>query len=512
LLEALSSAAQQLFQFDVFLILIGGCIIGLVFGSLPGLSGLIAVAVLLPFTFGWEPMTAIYLFIAIIGSSTFGGSIPAVLINTPGTPINAATCLDGYPMAVKGEASRALGAASAASGFGAVFGVLVLLALIPVLKPIVLLFAAPEFLMIILLGIVSIAFVAKGNMLKGLISGGLGILISMIGFSPSFGILRFNFGSEYLWDGITLIPFLVGIFAIAELINYTLKGGTIAKGEVKGTLKGTLTGVADVWRYKYAFFKSSAIGTIIGIIPGVGGTVANFLGYTVCRQTSKHPELFGTGYVEGVVASESSNNSKDGGALVPALAFGIPGNPATALLLGAFVLHGLVPGPSFLNEFLHIAFVLILGLVIANIFTSVFGVLMANYLTKVTTVKVEYLVPIILMLVFSGTFVYRGNIFDPIITICAGIFGFAMNRFGFSVICLVIGYILGIMAERNFHTSIQISQGDPSIFITRPITVVLLVLVILVLCLPVISKVWKKKKVLDSNLIKGSDEDDEGLS
>lgn len=511
MLEGLLSAIQMLLHPDVFLILIGGCIIGLIFGALPGLSGLIAVAVVLPFTFGWEPMTAIYLFIAIIGSSTFGGSIPAILINTPGTPVNAATCLDGYPMAVKGEASRAIGAASAASGFGALFGVAVLLALIPVLKPIVMMFSFPEFLMMILLGIVSIAFVAKGNMIKGLISGGVGILISTIGFSPSFGILRFNFGSEYLWDGITLIPFLVGIFAISELINYALKGGTIAKDAKKGTLRGTLTGVKDVWTYKAAFFRSSAIGTIIGIIPGVGGTVANFLGYTICQQTSRTPEKFGTGHPEGVVASESANNAKDGGALVPTLAFGIPGNPATALLLGAFILHGLVPGPHFLAEYMDIAFVIILGLVVSNILTSVFGVLAANYLTKVTTVKVEYLIPIILMLVFAGTYVYRSNIFDVIITVFAGIFGYFMTRFGFSVIALVIGYILGVMAERNFISSLQMSQGDYSIFVTRPITLVLLILVVFVLLLPFISRFWRKGKA-QVNSVSGRDEDDEGLS
>jgi len=491
-LEALATAWGYLGHVNVILLIFLGCVIGLVFGALPGLGGVVALAIMLPFTYGWEPMAAMFFFAAIMGAVPFGGSISAILINTPGTAPNAATCFDGYPMAQRGEGGKALGISATASGLGAIFGLVVLLILIPVVRQVIMLFGPPEFLMLVLFGLVTIAFAARGNMLRGLISGGLGIFISLIGYSSVFGVLRFNFGSEFLWDGLRLVPFLIGIFAISELINLSVRGGIIAGERMPGKLGGVLDGAKEVFRNKLCFFRSSAIGTTIGLIPGVGGTVANFLGYVAAMQTSKHRELFGKGNPEGVVASESSNNAKDGGALLPTIAFGIPGSAEMAVLLGAFVLHGLVPGPIFLRDQLDIVFALILGLLLSNIIASTFGLIAGNFLARLTTVRVSYIIPIVLVVCLVGSFADRGNLWDVAVALVAGIFGYALVKSGFSTICLVIGYILGVIAERAFHMSLMISYGSYAIFFTQPISLALFILIIFVLLLPFIGRARAK--------------------
>ena len=251
-----------------------GSFIGLLFGILPGLGGVIALALALPFSFGMEPHAAMLFFSAIMGSIAFGGSVTAILLNTPGTAPNAATCLDGYPMAQQGQGKKALGISATACGLGAIFGLIVLILLIPLVRMIVLMFGPPEFFWMIIFGLITVALAAKGSFFKGITAGGIGILLSLIGFSPVFGVLRFSFGSKfYLWDGVELISLVIGLFALSEVINYYSKGGTIAPTD---TSRGgrVLDGVKEVFRHKRCFFRSSAIGVIVGIIPGVGGTVA----------------------------------------------------------------------------------------------------------------------------------------------------------------------------------------------------------------------------------------------
>ena len=494
MLEAIADAAGYLLRGDVYLFVFLGTCIGLIFGALPGLSGVTALAIMLPFTYGWDRMVAFFFFAALMGANPFGGSVPAILLNTPGIPVNAATCFDGYPMARRGEGGKALGISATASGLGAIFGVVVLIILIPAILPIVKSFRSPEILMMVLFGLACVAFAARGNMLKGLISGGLGVFISLIGYSNVFGILRFNFGSEYLWDGLELVPFLIGMFAIAEMIRLSVSGGTTVGERVSGKLSGVLDGAKEVIRHKFCFFRSSAIGTTIGIIPGVGGTVANFLSYVTAVQTSKHPETFGTGDPEGVVAAESSNNAKDGGALLPTVAFGIPGSAEMAVLLGCFILHGLQPGPLLLQEHMDIVWALILGLVMSNVLASTFGLIVGNYLARITTINVRYIVPVVMTVCFAGAFALRGNVLDVAVALGAGIFGYGLVRFGFSTICLVIGFVLGEIAERAFNMSLMISYGSYAIFFTRPIALVLFILFILVLLLPFITRLRAKSR------------------
>ncbi|MBM3284969.1 MAG: tripartite tricarboxylate transporter permease, partial [Candidatus Aminicenantes bacterium] len=421
--EALSYLANPL---TIGYILLGN-ITGLIFGVLPGLGGAAALAILLPLTSGLNPITAMFFLASVMGAVPFGGSIPAILLNTPGTPVNAATCLDGYPMARKGEARKALEIAATASGLGALFGVFVLILVLPLVRRIILLFGPPEFLILFLFGLATVAIASKGSFLKGLIAGGVGMLLSFAGYSPVFGDLRFTFGSEYLWDGLPLVPVLVGIFAVGELINYGLRGGTIAQEETP--LSGKLfDGVKEVFRQKTNLLRSSLIGTLIGIVPGIGGAAANFIAYIIAKKRSRHPETFGTGNPEGVVAAESANNAKDGGALLPTIGFGIPGSVQMTLLLGAFVLHGLTPGPLLVRDHLDIVLALVLGLVVSNVLASTVGLLTARFLAKVTRVNVNYLVPVVLSLCFIGSYSLRENIWDVLVTLGFGLLGYGMVR------------------------------------------------------------------------------------
>ncbi|MFQ5852336.1 MAG: tripartite tricarboxylate transporter permease, partial [Candidatus Binatia bacterium] len=329
--EGFASALLSVLELDSLLAITAGSAIGLIFGAIPGLGGIIAMSMLLPFTFAWDAVTAIYLFCGIMGASAFGGSISAILLNTPGTPVNAATCFDGYPMAKRGEAAKALGVSATACLLGALFGLVILAFLIQVMRPVVLAFGHAEIFWLVVFGLVATASISQGSLLDGLIAGGVGILLSLIGLNEPTGLIRFTMGSEYLWDGIPLIPFFVGLFAIGELINYSAQGGTIADQNITPNIKGVWEGVAEVFRSPVCLLRSSIIGTLIGIIPGVGGETANLIAYTVAVQSSKDPESFGKGNPEGVIASEAANDSKDGGALLTTLSFGIPGSLAMAL-------------------------------------------------------------------------------------------------------------------------------------------------------------------------------------
>lgn len=487
--EPLVQALGQLSQPANLLVLAVGAVAGLVLGALPGLF-LAGLTIGMTFTFGWDPGTAMFLMAGMMGAATEGGSVPAILLNIPGEAPNAATCFDGHPMARRGEAGRAVGLAAASSFLGAVVGMCFLMILIPFVKIIVLSFGPPEFFMLVVFGLLTVAYAARGNMLKGLVSAGIGVLLSLIGFSPVHGVLRFNFGSDnYLWDGIPLVPFFIGLFAIAELVNHVLRGETIAAGgeRIKVGVFGAFAGFLEVFRYKATLVRSSAIGILAGIIPGIGGVLANFLSYSMTVQFSKNRELFGTGNPEGIIASEASNDAKDGGALLPTIIFGIPGSAGMAVLLGAFILHGLQPGFFFVREHMDIVFVLIFGFVVSNFLASLMAAFGADILARVTTLRVGYVVPAAFLLSVGGAYAARENVWDIGIAILAGVLGFAFNRFGFSLVTLVIGFLLGVRAELSFVQSLQISAGSYAIFFNRPVTVVLMALSLLMLCLPWLS-------------------------
>jgi putative tricarboxylic transport membrane protein len=494
-LDPLVVAAGALAQpQNIFLIALGS-LMGLLFGLLPGITVLAAMSILLPFTLGLPPISAMYLFIGIMGSGPFGGAVTSILFNIPGEPTSAAACFDGYPMTRRGEAAKALGLAAASALFGALFGLVVLIGLIPMVRAIVYAFGPPEFFMLVMFGLATVAIAAPGNTLKGLVTAALGVLLSVIGYDPITGVLRFGFGStNYLWDGINLPAFFVGVFAVGEVIGYYVAGGTIAHAGVKmqGMWKGTLEGFREIFRHPRVVLQGSIVGSIIGILPGVGGTVSNFLSYTLAMQTSRKPETFGKGNPEGVIAAMTATN-EDTGALLPTVAFGIPGSAATALLLGALTLHGFNPGPLFIIEHMELVWALILGLLIANIVAITAGLAGANLLARLTTLDVKYLVPTILAISLLGAYADRENLWDVALAIGAGLFAYGLSRFGFPVVTLVIGFVMGRLAERAFSQSLQM-QLDSLIFFKRPVSLALFALIVIVFAVPVIRKFMSKRR------------------
>ncbi len=495
MLDPLLVAAGALLQPQNILLIAGGSLMGLIFGLLPGLTSLAAMSILLPFTIGLPPISAMYLFIGIMGSAPFGGAVTSILFNIPGEPTSAASCFDGYPMTRRGEAAKALGLAAAAALFGALFGLVVLIGLIPMVRAIVYAFGPPEFFMLLMFGLATVAIAAPGNTLKGLVTAGLGILLSVIGYDPITGVLRFGFGSaNYLWDGINLPAFFVGVFAVGEVIGYYVTGGTIMRAGVKmqGVWRGTIEGFRELFRHVRVTIQGSVVGSIIGILPGVGGTVSNFLSYTLAMQTSKHPETFGKGNPEGLIAAMTATN-EDTGALLPTVAFGIPGSAATALLLGALTLHGFNPGPLFITEHMDIVWALILGLLIANVVAITVGLAGANMLAKLTTLDVKFLVPTILAISLLGAYADRENLWDVALAIASGVLAYGLTRFGFPIVTLVIGFVMGRIAERAFSQSLQM-ELDPLIFFKRPVSLALFAMIVIVFLVPLVRRLMARRR------------------
>lgn len=486
--DAFSAALMALGQLNSLIMLLLGSVMGFVFGILPGLGGTAALALALPLVYGMEPESAMYLLSGIIGSVACPGAVSAILLNTPGTAVNAATCLDGYPMAQRGEADRALSIAAVASLAGAMFGLITLSVLIPVVRSIIMAFTPPELFMLCMVGLVTATVAIKGNPIKGLISGCLGLLFAFVGYSYVTSIVRFNFGTDYLWDGVPLIPFFIGLFALGEIFWIRGTGRLTVSQELKVIKGGRIQGLKDVFHHKRCLLVSSVIGTGIGIIPGVGGSVANFVSYLFANQFSKTPEKFGKGSPEGIVASEAANDAKDGGALIPTLAFGLPGSVEMAVLLGGLILVGVTPGPTIILENLELVWVIVIGVLISNVFVSTFVFSLTSHLAKLTRVNVGYLVPFVILFCFIGSFALRGSMIDAFSVILFGLLGYAMRRAAFPIIPMVIGFVVGKIAENAFLQSLMISEGSFAIFFKKPISLFLFILAIFLLLLPFIRR------------------------
>lgn len=486
MIDAFTTALETVLAWPTIGILVIGTLIGLVFGMFPGLGGPVALALLIPVSFGMDQGNAMVLFGGAMGGVTFGGSITAILINTPGTAPNAATMFDGYPLAREGRAGEAIGASAISSAIGAIIGVMILILMIPVARNIILAFQPPEFFWLAVLGLTVIAAVSQDNMIKGLISGGLGLLVSFIGWTGVVSTYRYGFGTDYLWDGINVVIALLGVFAVAEIINLTTENKTISKTGATSDWHDTISGVKQALAKWPLLVRSSIIGTLIGIVPGAGGTVATFIAYMQAQMTSKDPDSFGKGNIEGVIASESANDAKDGGALLPTVVFSVPGSAVMVVLLGAFLLHGVTPGRALLTDDLPILATLIVALVFSNILTSAIGIVSANQLSRLTRVPIKLIVPTVLAVVFVGAYVLRNNIIDIGAVIVFGLLGYWMISFGYSRVAFVLGLILGPIAERGFLQGLAISDTGAWIFVTRPISLLLIALTLLSLSLPLV--------------------------
>jgi putative tricarboxylic transport membrane protein len=468
------------------LLILAGVLFGLVMGVIPGLGGVVALALLIPITYGFDPLVAFMFLAAVLGGTNYGGSVTAILLNTPGTATNAATIFDGYPMAKQGRAGEALGASAAASALGAIFGVFIIVMLIPVMREIVLSFGPPQVFLLSVFGLTIIAIVVKGNVVAGLASAGLGLLFAFHGYDPVTGTPRFTYGITYLYDGIKLIPALVGLFALGEMLNLLDKGKSVA-GDIDEDMDvgaGRKKGVISVFNHKSTFFRSSIIGTVIGMVPGVGGTTANYIAYFQSKKAANDSDEFGEGDIRGVLASEASNDAKDGGGFLPTLALGIPGSASMAVLLSAFLLHGIQPGPLMLQNHMDIFTIILASLVISNILTSLIGLSLAKQLARITVVPISVLAPIVIVLAFIGVFTVDNNIYDLLVALGFGILGFGMLQSGMSRVPMVLGIVLGPIAQSAFLRSNQISGGSNAIFVSDPISIILIILTIASLFIP----------------------------
>ena len=474
-----------------------GVTLGLCFGVIPGLGGTTALALLIPVTYSMEPLDAMYLAGGVMGATSFGGSITAILINTPGTAPNAATTFDGYPLAQQGKAGMAIGASATASAMGGLIGLFTLLLFIPLAKEIVLLFGPAEFLLLTVLGLTAIAISARGKLLRGLIAGGLGLFLAFVGTDMITGEERYTMGFNYLWDGIPLVPTLTGMFAISQMIELALKGGSVANvddNDKNRRITGLWSGVTAVFKHWTVLLRGSVIGTVIGAIPGLGGTVAAFIAYTSTVQGSRNPESFGKGNIVGVIAPESANNAKDGGSLIPTVAFGIPGSAETALFLGILVLHGIDPGPTILLENEREVYGLIVALTLSAVGASVIGLLLARWLVLITFVNVHILVPVVIAVSLTGVYVLEGKPGDVILTLIMGILGYIMIRFDYPRLTLVIALVLGDTAERSYHMTQMISDNQMwSFMLGRPASVILIVATLLTFFLPFARKLMSRQ-------------------
>ncbi|MFP9193323.1 tripartite tricarboxylate transporter permease [Natrialbaceae archaeon A-CW1-1] len=455
--------AFQIFLNNIHWVVIG-TLVGMTLGMIPGMGGIVILSILIPFTLGMDQYAAFALLTGAFGACTFAGSITAILISTPGTVSNAATLLDGYPMSQDGQSNRAIGASALSSATGALLAVILFILLIPVLMRIALAFGPREQFWLVVWALVLIPLLIGDRPLLGLGVGMIGGLIALIGRSPQTGRQRFTFDSIYLLEGLELLAVLVGLFAFAELMKLAAEGRIYIQedsGGNGGLVRGSkLEGIRDVLAHKFLWFRCALIGFFIGALPGIGGAGSTFISYAHAVQSSKNPEEFGKGRVEGVIASESANDAKDGGQLIPTLGLGIPGSGSMAVFLGALLVHGIVPSPLIIQNNLHLVLVISFALITTNILTSVIGLLATNWITKLLEVPLPRLLPFITILTAASIFIVRNSIFDVFIGIVFGFFGLLLIYLNISRVPFLIAFILVDVLERNFQIAHQYAGGD----------------------------------------------------
>lgn len=488
----LIEAIHILFSWPVFGWMILGVLLGIVVGALPGIGAALGMAIVLPFTFPLDRISALVLLIGIYTGAMYGGSIAAILINTPGTGGAAATTFDGYPMTRKGLATTALSISATASAIGGGLSLLTLILISPLLIELVLLFGSPEYFLMAILGLSMITIVAKTSIVKGLVAGAFGMLLATIGIAPSTGESRYTFGLFALYDGLSFVAVLIGLFAISEMIKLAAEQSSIATNDLE--MGGGITnGIKEVFYHPICTIKSGYIGMAIGAIPGAGASVANFIAYGEASRSSKNSDEFGTGCSEGVIASEASNSGTIGGSLIPTLSFGIPGSAATAVLLGGLIMHGLQPGPHLFKEELHITYSLFLAVLLGNIIILLTGILAITRMSYLTRINTNKIIPVVIVLAFLGGIALRTNWIDVITVLILGILGYYMVRNNYSIIAFVLGVILGPIAEENLLRSLQISGGSWNIFVTQPISFLLMILIVVILFGPFVKTALAKR-------------------
>ncbi|MDY6321577.1 MAG: tripartite tricarboxylate transporter permease [Succinivibrio sp.] len=492
-MDSVIQALMQVGSFENLGLLIMGTAVGIFIGAMPGLSVNMGLALLFPITFSVGGLGGIIMLLGIYCGAIYGGSITAILLRTPGTPASAATTLDGYPMAIKnGQPGRALSISTTASTFGGLFSVVCLILFAPMLAKVALQFSKPEYFALAIFGISMVTSVSAGSILKGVIGCLVGLWIATIGLDAMSGMERYTLGTLYLSGGVGFMPILIGLFALTQVFINTEE--SVGKQQMIGNIKidSVLPSCADIKLTLPTLLRSSAIGTFIGCVPGTGGDIGSWISYNQAKVWAKDDSMFGKGDPRGIAASESGNNSVVGGAFIPVLTLGIPGDGATAIILGALMVHGIQPGPLlFVNDPVGI-YTIFIGLLLANALMGAMGFSLIRFFTKVVNIPKNILLPIITVMAMIGTYSYSNSIPDVIIMVAAGVIGFFMYKCDMSVPGVIIGIILGKLAEENFTGSLMMSDGSFMVFAENPICATFLVLSLISLLSPMYRPMLKR--------------------
>lgn len=463
-----------------------GVLAGLIVGMIPGLTISTGIIVVLPVTFVLPPDISIALLLGLYVGGMTGGSFSAVLLNIPGTPSASATGIDGFPLSARGEAGRALGVAITASFVGGLFSFVCLLLIAPLLAEVALEFRSEDMFSLVFFGLTIICSFAARSLVKGLLSGALGLALVTIGQDPVMGTQRFTFGEANLMAGVHFLTALIGLFAIPQIIDNLINRDGVKSAQTK--LNSVFPKLKDLIAIRVPVFIGSITGAFLGILPGAGGPIAAFISYDYSRKASKRPDQFGNGSVEGVAAPESANNAVTGGALIPMMTLGIPGDPVTAILIGALIVHGLAPGPLLFLERGDFAYSMIFSFFWANIFNFIIAILGVRFLVKLVAAPRAFLMPTVAVLCVVGSYALRNNFFDVYVMLFFGCVGLAMRWLDMPVVPMLLALVLGTQLEENLRVALVASQGDVSVFFTSPISLTFL-------CLSVLSIFWSLKSV-----------------
>ena len=502
MLHDFGAAAGMLSEPASLIALLAGIVVGTVVGVLPGLGPSIAIALAVPFTLNMSIGPSITLLMGLYCTSIYGGAITAILLNVPGTPASAATCFDGYPMARRGDADIAIGTATVASATGGMLSLLILALIAPLLANFALRFGPLEMFCVGLFALCCVAIIERRTLTKALAAGFIGITIASVGQDPVSGGMRLTFDYFPLSAGIPLVPLLMGLFAFSEVMVRMAEHGSDKSDLLRGT--GFRFPKLAFWKEAAPLvIKSSLIGTALGVLPGAGPTAASFISYAEAKRSAKDPDSFGKGNPHGIIASETANNAVTGGALVPSLSIGIPGDPITAMMLAALILQGVIPGPRLYAEHMDTVLLVLMSLFVANVGIVVMGALGAPLWTRILRIPEPLLMVGVVVIASIGTFATNNSAFDLIVMVGAGFLGWGLRVFGFPLAPLIIGYVLAPMVEVNFKQALIVYGANPYVFIERPIATILLLMTLTVLIYPWLARIggrWfgRRDKVRDA--------------
>jgi len=481
------TALSAIFEFKMLFFIFGGTALGIAVGALPGLSATMGLAVVLPLTFYMAPAEGIIILLGMYVGALYGGSFSAILLNIPGAPPAVMTSLDGYPMAKRGEAGRAIGISTLSSFIGGILGVVCLIIIAPILAKFALKFGPPEYTLLAIFGLSAIVAVASTSLLNGFVGITIGLLLATVGMDPFTSVPRFTFDRPELMSGVSYVPIVIGMFGLTEVLTQSLEMSSTGMAIQK--VKKIIPGKNDLKKIFRRFLPSSIIGVLIGILPGAGGTIASIISYNQAVQMSDEPERFGSGIPEGVIAAESANNAEVGGSLVPLFTLGIPGSSPAAILLGALMIHNLTPGPMLFIEQRTLMDTIFIALIVSQFALLLVGLLMAKAAPYIISTRKQIMLPIIALLCVIGSYALQNSYLDVGIMMIFGVVGFILREFGIKPPPIILGLILGPLAENNLRSTIEISDSGLIVFLTRPICVVLLILITLVIVFPI----WQKK-------------------